>query len=242
MDHGVKRAFTASHRTCAYALAYTIVAAIGMAVAALPAAAQVRGLPVYNAGVPRGIGLSADVGFPNDDAGNGLGFGVSGSAGIGLVGVTATLGAYNPDGAAGNKVTVGGTVNYRVFGGPLIPLAVTLQGGVGYYKPDVDGADVSELHVPVGVGFALTVPNPALAIKPWLAPRLDIVRHKVETGGVVGVSNTDTDTEFGISGGVELNFLNGFGIHAAYDLVTGSGSKPGVFGVGAHYALRLPVP
>jgi hypothetical protein len=94
---------------------------------------------------------------------------------------------------------------------------------------------VSELHVPVGVGFALTVPNPALAIKPWLAPRVDIVRHTV-------ASSTSTDTDFGLSGGVELNFLNGFGLHAAYDFVKAGDLKPGVFGIGAHYALRLPFP
>jgi hypothetical protein len=238
MDHGVKRAFAGRRRASAYAL----VAAVGMTAVALPAAAQVRGLPVYNAGVPRGIGVAADFGFPNEDAGKGLGYGVTGSAGLGLVGVTATLGGYNPDGPADTKLAIGGTVNYRVFGGPLIPLAVTLQGGVGYYKPDVAGVDASDLHVPIGVGFALTVPNPALAIKPWLAPRVDIVRRKAETTGVLGASSTTTETNFGISGGVELNFLNGFGLHAAYDLVADGSVKPGVFGVGAHYALRLPVP
>jgi hypothetical protein len=238
MDHEVKRAAAGLSR----AAAYMLIAALEITGAARPAAAQVRGLPVYNAGVPRGIGFSADVGFPNEDAGKGVGYGISGSAGIGLVGVTATLAAYNPDGPADSKVAVGGTVNYRVFGGPLIPLAVTLQGGVGYYKPDVVGADVTDLHVPVGVGFALTIPNPALAIKPWLAPRVDIVRHKVETTGLPATSSTETDTKFGISGGVELNFLNGLGVHAAYDLVTGNAVQPGVFGVGVHYALRLPVP
>ena len=42
---------------------------IAAALAAVPAAAQVPGLPVYNQGVPRGIGLYGDVGFPNDVAG-----------------------------------------------------------------------------------------------------------------------------------------------------------------------------
>src|SRR5882757_3209910 len=35
-------------------------------------AAQVRFLPVRNAGVGTGIGIAADVGFPNAAAGNGL--------------------------------------------------------------------------------------------------------------------------------------------------------------------------
>ena len=94
--------------------------------------------------------------------------------------------------------------------------------------------DVTELRFPVGVGFALTIPNPVLAIKPWLAPRLDIVR---QSGGR---RRADTDSEFGLSGGIELNTLGGFGIHATYDALFREGGTPGVFGVGAHYTFRVP--
>jgi hypothetical protein len=85
----------------------------------------------------------------------------------------------------------------------------------------------------VGLGFALTIPNPMLAIKPWIAPRLDIVRL---SGG--GLSNTETN--FGIGGGLELNLLSGFGLQAAYDRVFTDGGDPSVFGLGAHYAFRIP--
>ena len=127
-------------------------------------------------------------------------------------------------------------LNYRVFGGPLVPLAVTLQGGIGYAKPE-NGAlpdETTELRFPVGVGFALTIPNPVLAIKPWLAPRLDIVRRSAD-----GV-DAQTDSEFGLSGGLELNTLGGFGLHATYDAIFAEGGTPGVFGVGAHYTFRVP--
>lgn len=205
--------------------------------AASTAAAQVRGIPVYNAGVPRGIGIYGDVGFPNDAAGGGTGYAVTGRAGFGLFGATAMLSAYNPDGPADSDVSVGATLNYRVFGGPLVPLAVTLQGGIGYAKPE-DGTlpdlDVTELRFPVGVGFALTIPNPVLAIKPWLAPRLDIVRRSAEG------FDAETDSEFGLSGGLELNTLGGFGLHATYDAVFADGGTPGVFGIGAHYTFRVP--
>ena len=90
---------------------------------------------MYNAGVPRGIGLYGDVGFPNDEAGGGTGYGVTGRAGFGPFGATAILSAYNPDGPGDRELSVGGTLNYRVFGGPLVPLAVTLQGGIGYANP-----------------------------------------------------------------------------------------------------------
>lgn len=204
--------------------------------AAPPAQAQVRGIPVYNSGVATGIALYGDIGFSNADAGKGTAFAVSGRAGFGPLGATAILSTFNPDGPGDSELSVGGTLNYKVFGGPLIPLSVTLQGGIGYSKPDVGllpGGDGSELRFPVGLGFALTIPNPALAIKPWIAPRLDIVR-------VSGGGSSNTDTNFGIGGGVELNLLSGFGVHAAYDRVFADGGDPGVFGIGAHYTFRIP--
>lgn len=215
---------------------------------ALPAAAQVPGIPVYNQGVPRGIGIYGDVGFPDDDAGGGTAFGVTGRAGFGFVGVTAMLSTYKPDGDDDHHVSVGATGNLRLFGGPLVPLSVTLQGGAGYTKLGGD-LDVKQWYFPVGLGFALTIPNPALAIRPWLAPRLDIVHT---SGDVLALpassvpqvpsspSGNGTDTRFGLSGGVELNLLNGFGLQAAYDRTFGDGTDPSVFGVGAHYNFRVP--
>ncbi len=205
--------------------------------AAASAEAQVRGIPVYNAGVPRGVGVYGDVGFSNDEAGGGTAYAVTGRAGFGPLGATVMLSTYNPDGPADSDLSVGATLNYRVFGGPLVPLSVTLQGGVGYAKPDIGALpdeDVTELRFPVGVGFALTIPNPVLAIKPWLAPRLDIVRRSA------GGFDPQTDSEFGLSGGLELNTLGGFGLHATYDAVFAEGGTPGVFGVGAHYTFRVP--
>ncbi|HEY9016432.1 MAG TPA: hypothetical protein VIM84_15365 [Gemmatimonadales bacterium] len=206
-----------------------------MLAGAVPAAqAQVRGLPVYNNGVPSGLALYGDVGFPDEEAGKGTAFGVSGRAGFGAFGATATLATFNPDSAGDNDVSLGATVNYKIFGAPLSPLAVTLQAGIAYAKPDVGllPGDEDELRVPVGMGFALTIPNPMLAIQPWIAPRVDIVR--LSGGGL-----SDTQTNFGLGGGVELNMLNGFGVHAAYDRVFLDGGDPSVFGVGAHFAFRV---
>ena len=222
-------------RQCAQA-AFTIAAlALGLTAGSRGAAAQVRGIPVYNSGIPSGIAIYGDVGFPDQQAGKGTAFAVSGRAGFGPFGATAMLATFNPDGAGDNNVSVGATLNYKLFGGPLIPLSVTLQGGIGYSKPDIGilPGDESELRFPVGLGFALTIPNPVLAIRPWIAPRVDIVR--LSGGGF-----SDTETNFGLGGGLELNLLNGFGVHAAYDRVFLDGGDPSVFGFGAHYAFRIP--
>jgi len=169
---------------------------LALAGTALPAAAQVRGIPVYNSGVPRGLGLYGDVGFANDEAGGGTGYGLTGKAGFGPLGVAAQVSTSKPDGGD-SDISVGGSLNYRVFGGPLVPLAVTLQAGAGYVKAGGSDlvfppSDVTFWHFPVGVGFTLTIPNPVLAIRPWLAPRLDIVRTSPDGG------ESDTDTNFGL--------------------------------------------
>jgi hypothetical protein len=219
---------------------------VALALGAPPARAQNPGLPVYNMGVPRGVALYGDVGFPNDAAGSGLAYGATVRAGFGALGATATLSALNPDGLAKSDVAVGGTLNYKLLGGPLVPLSVTLQGGVAYAKPGQGGTvpggpgipvipETTLYHVPIGIGFALVIPNPVLSIHPWLAPRVDITT--VKAGG--GASNTDT--HFGLSGGLELNLLNGFGVQAAYDRVFAKDvADPATFGIGAHYAFRVP--
>jgi hypothetical protein len=221
-------------RQSMYPVVLTLLVSVGATVGASRAGAQVLGIPVYNSGIARGIGLYGDVGFPNAAAGKGTALGLTGRAGFGPHGVPAIVSPFNPDGPAGSVTAVGATGNFRVFGGPLVPLSVTLQGGIGYAKPDgvLPSVEVSVLHVPVGVGFALTIPNPVLAIKPWLAPRVDVTRTKTN-----GVSNTDT--KFALSGGLEFNLLSGLGLHAAYDYRTGGSRHPGVFGIGAHYTFRV---
>lgn len=202
----------------------------GMAVH--PVAAQVAGLPVMNTGLPAGAGVSIDAGIPNAAAGSGWAAGATGRVGTGILGATATVSRVMPDGGV-DQWSYGGTGNFKVFGGPLVPISVTLQAGAAVIKACIpesscDGTE-QVYHYPVGVGFAVVVPNPALAIKPWIAPRADITR-----------ASGETTTRFGISAGVELNFINGFGLHAAYDWVKGDGANPGILGAGLHYTFRVP--
>src|ERR671910_579245 len=135
--------------------AHAVFAAVGLSltVASAPriAAAQVHGIPVYNSGIPTGIGVYADVGFPNTDAGKGRALALTGRAGLGPFGATAILSTFNPEGPGDSELSVGGTLNYKVFGGPLIPLSVTLQGGIGYSKPEAGFLpieDVNEFRIP----------------------------------------------------------------------------------------------
>lgn len=199
--------------------------------------AQVSGLPVVNSGVTRGFGIAVDAGIPNDNAGGGYAVGATAGLGLGPLGFTARVSRFAPD-LSGELWSGGATANYKVFGGPLVPLAATLQAGAGYASPELacvppGACDVSEWRFPVGLGISFTLPNPALAIKPWIAPRVDITRVSLD-------GSAETDTEFAISGGVELNTLTGFGLQAAYDLVRRDAGSRGIFSAGLHYNFRIP--
>jgi hypothetical protein len=208
-------------------LLLTILLGLGLGVTAH---AQVTGLPVHNSGISTGLSIGGEVGFPDADYGKGTAFGGRAALGLGPFGVSAVISHWDPKGAAGAQTGIGGYLNLKVFGGPLIPLSATLQGGAEYVK----NSGTKLVHAPISLGIALKIPNPALAIKPWIAPRVDIAR-------VSGNVPSKTETNFGISGGVELSLLGGLGFGVSYDRVwAGSGVHPSVFGVGANYTLKIP--
>lgn len=207
-----------------------VIALLGLGLGAT-AQAQVTGLPVRNAGLSGGLSIGGEVGFPDADYGKGTAFGARAGLGLGPIGFSAVVSHWNPKGPGDALNAVGGFINLKVFGGPLIPLSVTLQGGAEYAS--LDGT--KGLHVPVGLGIALRIPNPALAIKPWIAPRLDMFRTSGD-----GI-DSNTEKNFAISGGVDFSLLGGLGFSFAYDRVwAGDGVNPSVFSAGANYAIKIP--
>lgn len=195
-----------------------------------PGRAQVTGLPVRNSGITTGLTIAGEVGFPDADYGKGTAFGGRGAAGFGPIGVSAVISSYNPKNGP-TQTGLGGYLNLKVFGGPLVPFSVTLQGGAEYVKNN----GTKLIHAPIGLGIGLRIPNPALAIKPWIAPRLDVLR--VSGSGIT----TTTDENFGISGGVDFSLLGGLGFGVAYDRTwAGNGVNPSVLSVGASYSIKIP--
>lgn len=199
-----------------------VLSLLGGALVSAPAAAQSPGLPVVNNGVPTGINLAVDAGFSNDDAGKATTVGASAAVGIGFFGITGTIARYNPK--VGDGVWAPGVSgSLRVFGGPLIPLSVVALAGVSHWE----AGSVKYTHIPISLGISATIPTPGFAIKPWVAPRVDIVRSKVDD-----VLSSNTDSHFAVSGGIELGLLNGMSIRAAYDRMSSNGLTPSVISLG----------
>ena len=193
-----------------------------MAGASAPATAQVLGLPVVNNGAATGISIGVDAGFANDEyfGGGGSAVGARASVGLGFFGVSAAIARFAPK--TGDAVWApGASATLRLFGGPLVPFRVTLQAGASRWT--LLGTDY--VHVPISIGVSATIPNPAFAIKPWIAPRLDVIADAATTKG-----------HFGISGGIDLSLLNGLMIRAAYDRVYLSDSRQSIFSLGLGFA------
>jgi hypothetical protein len=199
------------------------VASLGLLTALLAPslAAQVRGLPVVNNGVPTGIGLAADVGFANANAGKGTTYGASGALGLGFVGIGAALSRTEPEtGEPGWSQAVSASLN--ILGGPLVPIRVTVMGGMGRW----DDNGFTTTRIPVSLGLSATIPLPALAIKPWIAPRYERLNFE----------NGLNDDRWGIAGGIDFAMLNGLSLRAAYDRTFVLSSHPAILSFGLGFA------
>ena len=220
----------------------TVTLAVGLSIAAAPMAAQAPGVPVMNFGFSRGFTVGSMVGFSNAAAGDGTGFVVALTGGFRRIALGGFVSGLS--GSALSQETVvarGATVAIKLAGGPLVPVGITFQTGAGYYAPA--SSRTTSWHVPIGVGISWTIPQPVVALKLWAAPRLDYSRVRGPdpladpAPGGSGQLRTTTGSDFGLSGGVNLGFLNGFGLDVAVDrLFTNvTGAKPASLGLGASY-------
>ncbi len=225
---------------------------MGLSLLASPAVAQMNSIPVmFNPKGGTGLLVALDVGKGmNDESGKNTALAFRSALGIGPVTIGGGIGIVNPDqgGTVGRKSQTQYMGNFalRVFGGGLLPVSISLQGGVGV----LDVADLGQkvVTVPVGLGIGFSVPTPGFSFEPWFAPRYTMVRNEDVT-----FTETVTQNGFGISAGVNLNFLMGLGLHIAGDwqknpteFITGTTTpsvletKPFVFGIGLNYTFTIP--
>lgn len=203
-------------------------AGLAVAVTANTAVAQLPGNATW--GLPGGVGVTINGDFGrglNDESGKTNWFGGRVVVGLPMVSIWGGAGVLrNGD----SEITFGGGVAVNVIKAPMLPVAVALQGGVGY----IDVAGNKTLNIPIGPVVSINVPSPAVDVKPWIMPRVHIQR----------VSNGTSDTEFGFgaSAGLNVTLPMGVGGHVALDWMTiGDPSvKPFLVGIGAHYTISVP--
>jgi hypothetical protein len=214
----------------------TIAAALPLVGLATAARAQLSGIPVYyNPRGGAGIAVAGDLGFPNDSAGGGTAYGVSGSLGVGALTLTGMVGSRSFKGGGSAQPSFGGNASLRLLGGGFLPAAVAVQAGYGTIR----AGGVRTSTIPLGLGVSFD--PPLFPLKPWIAPRWEFTRGPGATGSTVNASS------FRVSAGANFNLLLGLGVHAAVDWgqvpAKLRASKPSalIFGVGAHFSFHVPL-
>ena len=207
--------------------AWTIALMIGLAA---PAAAQWPGEPVWsNPKGGTGLTISGDYAHPDSAYGKGNTWGGRVSLGLGTMIFTAGVSTWKPEAATQSFTSVGGTAAFRLIGGSLIPVAVDLELGAAH--TDSANTTPATTRLTGGAGVSVPLPTPFFTIEPYFAPGLRYTN----------VSGLGNSTEFGYAVGANASF-GAWGVHLAYDSekVKGGGSH-GVFGVGAHFGIHLPL-
>ena len=218
---------------------------MGLTFIAGPAVAQMNSIPVmFNPKGGTGLLVALDVGKGmNDESGKSTALAFRSALGIGPVTIGGGVGIVNPK-QGDSETQYMGNFALRLFGGGLLPVSISLQGGVGVL--DISDINTKIVTVPVGLGIGFSIPTPGFSFDPWFAPRYTMVRNQVDI-----FPETLTQNGFGISAGVNLNFLMGLGLHIAGDwqknpreiLTSGfevSETKPFVLGIGLNYTFRIP--
>jgi len=228
-----------------------------LALSVVPAAAavaQMEALPVYFS--PKGgTGLTIDGDFgrvsssktgTTTNAAHPTAIGGRIYLGVPFITVGAGLATYDPGITGQNSTTeYMGSAAFKVLGGPLVPLAVSLQAGVGYFKQGSGTGALKSVSLPIGLGVALNVPTPGASLEPWAAARV-----QVNSQSVSGLS--ETRLGYGLSGGISLGLPIGLGAHVGLDYAKYGAKTSSVLsfqrtslstltvGVGLHFMIRMP--
>jgi len=201
------------------------------AVAGSPLAAQSLGMPNWsNPKGGTGITLSGDFAKPNSDLGEGTAWGARGAFGFGTITLTAALASWKPSGASDSYPSIGGQGAFRVIGGSLMPVALSLQ--LDAARVGAANGDSALTRVGLGGALGVSVPTPGLSIEPYVAVSNRWYKFS-------GVSSTESNVGWTIGANVGFGMM---GLHLAYDSESlGGGSTGGIFGLGVHFALKAPV-
>lgn len=136
-------------------------------------------------------------------------------------------------------ISFGGNLGFTLFQPAESPLSVNVFAGAGYWSVSADGGEglYTQLQVPAGIGISFSPPmSGSVGFEIWAAPRGQYVSVTPEGEDAL------SEFGFGAAGGVNVNFAQGFGIHAAIDWLSVGGdldAKPMVVGAGLHYNLKM---
>jgi hypothetical protein len=190
--------------------------------------AQVTGVPVDNSGIPQGFTLGAEIGFPSQDYGGGTAYALRGTVGGRYLGFAGLISRYNVDDPFPNQTGFGLAMSLDLVPGRSRLFDASVQGAGEVFSLSGD----VKAHFPIGLGLAFRRPHRHFLVKLWAAPRVDLFTNTFD-------SPSHTDTNFGMSGGLDVTWYSGFGLRAGADRVfAGNGFHPTTWSLGVRYVWR----
>ena len=208
--------------------------ALALGALAVPASAQVAGLPVNYAPVPTGVTVHGTFGRGlNDNSGkaNTIGGGVT--LGLPTFQVGAAASYFDLDGA--KDISFGGHGMFSLPLPPATPVSIGIVAGVGIVSQDIPltTESVTTIFVPAGAVLSIDVPSPTLDVTPWISPQFRYSRT-----GSVGTLPSTSNSSWGVSGGLSLGLPMGLGFHVLGDY--DGNSEAFLVGGGVHFSVAVP--
>lgn len=210
-------------------------AALALGLIAVPASAQVAGMPVNLA--PRGTGVTVHGEYGrglNDQSGktNSVGGGVVLGLPTFQVGAGASFFDFGDNGA--EEISFGAHAGYALPLPPATPVSLSIVAGVGVTSFDVSATEsATTIFVPAGVTVGFDIPSPTLSVTPWVSPQFRYTRT-----GETSVSPSFSNSDFGVSGGLNITLPVGLGFSGLLDY--DNASEAFLVGGGLYYAIQVP--
>ena len=207
-------------------LGLVAVGALTATVFATSASAQLFGVPTSispHQGKAISIGAFYGKGL-NDDSGKTDAFGGGAMFGFGGLAVGVGVATVSSDLVAGSEIAYGGLLQFSIG----YNKSVAITPFVGYGRMDNN----LKLNVPLGVAIGFQPEGSSFEV--WTAPRATIA--------TIDLDGAESQTGYGISGGIRYTLAMGVGFGATFDFLnidyTGGGQKNSIMqaGLGVGYS------
>ena len=209
--------------------------ALGLAV---PASAQLAGLPVNYAPVGTGVTIHGDIGRGlNDASGKITSVGGGITLGLPMFQVGAGVSYWGLKDTEPQEISFGGHAAYHLPLPPSTPVSLSIVAGIGIVSIDVGTESQSNIFVPAGVVLSVDVPSTSVGVTPWISPQFRYYR-----AGSVGTIASSSESDFGVSGGLNITLPMGLGLSIVGDFDnSGNGVDPAfTIGGGLYYSINVP--
>jgi hypothetical protein len=104
----------------------------------------------------------------------------------------------------------------------------SLQSGLGWFNVDFFDETLNFWRIPVGFAIKGNPGDEPTKVMPWVMPRANF-------SFATGAGDSETETDFGASGGISVTTANGLGFHSAIDALFAEGDAIWQLGLGFHY-------